>query len=244
MKKLFFVPVLAFLSLTSASVAEVKPKYGPLVTLLSTSHSYILKNPAPDFWALIPYYVGQQDDRFCSVASTSMVVNGARVGRKHTADDELATQTGVLTRAKNDIWNKGVGVGGHGVSLDELGPIVAAGLKAYGVDNAQVEIIHTDDQSKEVKAKLHQALVENEKSADDFIMINFNQGSYTGDADAGHIAPIAAYDASTKRVLVLDPDRRWYEPYWVSEETLLKGMATSDAVSGKFRGYVWVKLKK
>ncbi|MBI3554790.1 MAG: hypothetical protein HY074_00840 [Deltaproteobacteria bacterium] len=242
------LPVLAgsvlFVLGMASACAEVKPKYGPEATLLSASHAYLQKNAAPDYWALIPYYVSQQDDRSCSVASVSMVVNAARSGRKLTADDELATQKGLLVRAKSETWSKGVGDGGHGVNLDELGPIVEAGLKAYGVADATAEVHHTDDTSRKVKDELHHALVENEKSASDFIIINFIQGVYTGDAEAGHIAPIAAYDAKAGRVLVLDPDRQWYEPYWVSEATLLKGMATADKTSGKSRGFVWVKLKK
>jgi hypothetical protein len=41
----------------------------------------------------------------------------------------------------------------------------------------------------------------------------------------------------------MDPDRTWYEPYWVSEETFIAGMNTQDKESGKTRGMLWVKLK-
>lgn len=225
--------------IASSWASDPKPKYGPEITLLSASHEYVLKNAAPDYWALSPYYVEQEDEASCSISSTAMVVNGARVGWKMTADDELATQKGLMKRATLPPWKDGKG---GPANLDELGALILDGLKAYGVKNATAEVVHTDDMSDATKKKLHHALVENEKSANDFIVINFIQGVYTGDADAGHISPIAAYDAKKKRVLVLDPDRQWYEPYWVSEETLLKGMATEDKSSGKHRGFVWVKL--
>ena len=66
---------------------------------------------------------------------------------------------------------------------------------------------------------------------------------YTGDAEAGHISPVGAYDPSTQRVLILDSDRKWYEPYWVSEKTFLRGISTRDSESKQNRGLVVVRLK-
>jgi hypothetical protein len=55
------------------------------------------------------------------------------------------------------------------------------------------------------------------------------------------MAPVAAYDAEKRRVLLLDPDREWYEPYWVADETLLAGLASVDPVTGRPRGLVRVE---
>ena len=33
-----------------------------------------------------------------------------------------------------------------------------------------------------------------------------------------------AYDGKNRRVLILDVDRYWYSPYWVSDEDLLAAM--------------------
>jgi hypothetical protein len=109
---------------------------------------------------------------------------------------------------------------------------------------ASVTVTHAVDTSPATRARLEQALAQNEKSNDDFILINFNQAAYTGDAEVGHIAPIAAYDAAHHRVLVMDPDRQWYEPYWVSTQTLLAGMATKDSQSKQNRGWVYIKLNR
>lgn len=229
---------------TSFAFAETKPKYGPEATLLRNSHEYIQHHPAPDFWALMPYYTAQQTGSACSIASVSMVVDAARVDQTFTSDDELATQNNVLKKTGDEEWTKAVGDKGGGRTLDQLGVEVEKAFKAYGFKDAKVEVIHIDDLTPATLAKVHHALVENEKSANDFIIANFIQGVYTGDADAGHIAPIAAYDAKAKRVLILDPDRDWYEPYWVSEETFVKGMNTKDKGSEKYRGLVWVKRGK
>jgi hypothetical protein len=221
-----------------------KPKYGPEATLLSKSHEYVAKHAAPDFWAMSPYYTAQQTGSACSIASVTMVVNAARSGQPLTADDELATQNSVLKKTANEAWTKAVGDHGGGVTLDQLGPDTEQALKAYGFADAHADVVHVDDLSVKTKAALHSALVANEKSTKDFIILNFIQGAFTGDADVGHIAPLAAFDAQGKRALVMDPDRDWYEPYWVSEETLLKGMNTADKTSGKNRGYVWVHLTR
>jgi hypothetical protein len=233
---------IALLLLLSLSAMAAKPKYGAEATLLSQSHDYIKTHPASDYWALSPYYLPQQDDKSCSLASVTMIANAARSGQKLTADDELATQQNVLKKVNDDIWNKGVGPAGHGVSLDDLKTVTVKSLKAFGNGNVTIEVVHMDDLSPKVLAKLHKDLLENEKSAKNFIAANFIQGAFTGDADVGHIAPVAAYDKKNKRVLIMDPDRQWYEPYWVSESTFAKGMATKDKESGKSRGYLFIKV--
>ena len=58
----------------------------------------------------------------------------------------------------------------------------------------------------------------------------------------GHIAPVGAYDEPNRRVLVMDPDRAWYEPYWIPDDVALAGMATRDPVSGAPRGYLIVSV--
>ena len=64
----------------------------------------------------------------------------------------------------------------------------------------------------------------------------------TGDPEGsvGHIAPIGAYDAKKKRVLILDPDRKYYQPYWVPYEKLFDGINTTDSGNSKSRGLVIV----
>ena len=44
-----------------------------------------------------------------------------------------------------------------------------------------------------------------------------------------------------RRALILDPDREWYEPYWVPESALIEAMATGDASSGVWRGFLWIR---
>jgi hypothetical protein len=174
-----------------------------------------------------------------------MIVNAARASKKLSSSDELVTQKGLLEKVKLEIWNQGVGISGRGIALDDYGALIEASLKAYGFSKAQVVTVHADDQAG-FKKRIHQDLLLNEKSAQTFMIGNFLQSEFTGDPDGavGHYAPISAFDAKEKRVLIFDPDRQYYEPYWVSESTLIKGMNTLDPANKKTRGYLFIHLNE
>ncbi len=234
---------LATIALTSmiafAPMSWAKPKYGPDATPLSVKHDFFRSNPAPDFWSLIPFYLPQGNDRSCSLASVTMVVNGIRKSAALTSNDELATEADVLKRSKSPLWKKAVGKTGGGVTLDQLAEVTRAALTGYELKKWEVELMRFDD--PDALAKLRKVLKENAKSADDFVIVNFLQSAATGDADVGHIAPLGAYDEKTDSVLVLDPDRQWYEPYWSPVPALLKGMTAADSSSKKSRGLILVR---
>lgn len=225
-----------------AATAEAQPKYGPEAKPLNRDHAYLAASKAPDYWALAPYYVPQRDGKSCSLASVTMAVNALRAAQDLTSDDELFTQDSLLKKAALPAWEAALGTTGKGVALDTLGGFVEQSLKTAGLTGYKVEVVHAPkDPTAEDLKKLRAVLAANEKSAGDLIIANFNQGTFTGDTGGGHISPVGAYDVVKKRVLILDSDRQWYEPYWVSDEVFLKGMATVDSDGGKTRGYVWIK---
>jgi hypothetical protein len=225
------------------AIAGESPKYGPQATRLVRSTEYVRKNPAPDFWNLISYYVPQQDGRSCSLASVTMIVNAARASKDLRASDALITQKGLLDGLKHPIWKRGLRAMGQGVTLDELAVVAGESLKAHGFPQAKVEVLRVDEKPETAK-RVREVLMENEGSEIDFVLVNYLQSELTGDPEGkvGHIAPLAAFDAKTRRALILDPDREYYEPYWVSEEQLIRSMATRDSVSGKTRGLIHIKL--
>ena len=233
-------------TLAWAQPAAAPPKYGPHAVRLVDARDHVIRQPAPDFWALISYYSAQQDERSCSVASSAMLLNALRSGRQLSAAEPLITQPELLRRVGVDAWKTAVAPGGEGVSLDELGSNLERALAAYQLEGAKVEVVHVADTSAETRSRLRAMLTQNEQSASDLVLANFLQSVYTGDPEGavGHIAPVGAYDAVRRRVLILDPDRQWYEPYWVPEDVFLQGLATRDETSGKPRGYVRVLLKE
>lgn len=254
MKRTGTIALLMWVSF-SAAAETPKPKYGPvgkpLATPLSADASYFRdpKHPAPDFWALIGFYVPQFNGAACSVASLSAVVNAARAtrGLRTGSEDANAQQSKLLDDVKVEDWKSRVMTllsNGYpmGIHLDALAQVAQAALRQYGFPHATAEAIHANDTSEATLQKIRGVLSQNEKSADDFLLSNFDQIVFTDDAHAGHIAPVGAYDAARKRVLILDPDREYYEPYWVSDVTFVKGLATADKSAGKNRGLVWIKL--
>ncbi|CAF0963091.1 unnamed protein product [Didymodactylos carnosus] len=218
------------------------PKYGSQAKRLFQSHNYISTHKALDYWAISPYYIAQQNERSCSVASITMIVNAARVAKTLTSNEELATQQSILNRVNSQEWNRQVSSNGIGVTLNQMKQLVEASLKAFNIQYISVEIIHTMDLSEETKQKFHKILIENENSSTNFLIANFDGSIIFDDVQYGHFAPIAAYDADHSQILVMDPERQNYEPYWISEDMLLHAMVTQDPESAQYRGYIWIKI--
>jgi hypothetical protein len=243
-KKTFGMFLFCLLPLTSAQATITLPKYSQENDRLALNHEYFRQNPAADFWALIPYYVPERNNASCSLATAVMVVNAARAEQTLHAADGLATQKDLLAKLKNKTMEQKLSDTGHGIDLEGLAKLVQSSFDIYGIKGARVTVVHVDQNEKETQKKIHRALIENEKSARNFMLVNYLQSTFTGDPEGavGQIAPVGAYDEKKKRVLILDPDRDWYEPYWVSEETLVAGMNTKNADVNQNRGYVWVEL--
>ncbi len=219
------------------------PKYGSQAVRLFLAREYIQNHPAPDFWALTPYYAAQPDDRSCSAASVAMLVNALRAEEMLKADEQLATPDSVAACVAPHVWKDKLAPGGVGVTLDELAAIARAVFAAHALGPVRVETMRFSPHDIEARARLQKVLASNERSARNLILVNFLQSIATGDPEGavGHMAPIGAYDAERRRVLLFDPDRQWYEPYWISEETLLHAMATIDPVSNQPRGLLVIE---
>lgn len=241
---IFLLPVLVFAA----------PKYGPDATPLSKKYDYIKKNTAPDYWMLSPYYVGQDNDSACSAATLTTVLNGVRKSADLTQDDELVTQktlTEKLTDAKykyNVCGDPALaltkGVTRLGVSVERLAEVLKQSLEKLKIEYEKVEVISVDYKNiKSSQQKFEEILNLNEQSNKDVVILNFTQGILTGDESGmiGHIAAVAAYDKKLKHILILDPDRKWYEPYWAPLDKVFK--AVSDKRSDPQPGYVYLKLK-
>ena len=222
-----------------------QPKYGSQAVRLFQSHEYMRQHDAPDFWALMPYYVHQFNERACSVASVTMVVNGLRSQVELTAADELLTQNKLLKSVGYPKWARDVSPDGESVTIEEMADYLRKALDQFGTRQYDIEAVRVDVRDKNLRAKVRKMLIENEKSDDDFVLVVFWQAALTDDPDGetGHVAPLAAFDAERDRALVFDPDREWYEPYWVPLDALIDGMAKVDADTGKSRGYIWVRSK-
>lgn len=240
MKNLF---ILLSITLANTAVLADSPKYAATTKRLSDNHEYIKNNKAYDYWKLSPYYVPQHNSKACGVATTTMLLNALRADHSLTAADELFTHIKVTALSKK--LKSAVGPIGKGISLDDL-KIEIESLVTNQLKNAKYKVeTHRFNEMSESDAlqKLENLLKLNEASADNFIVANFLQSELTGDPEGaiGHHAPIAAYDSKTKMVLVFDPDRTYYEPYWVPLTAFLKGLNSADSGAKKSRGLIFVQ---
>ena len=192
-----------------------KPKFGPDAVPITRAVDYVRNAPAPDYWALAPFYVPQATSASCSLASVTMMLNALR-GLPALASERLVTGKQLLDRLDDDHWRAATAEDGEGISFGELETYVRRSLAAYGIE-AEIEVWRPRDASAATLAELRRLLSENERSADDIVLLAFDQGTLTGDVGLGHIAPLGAYDPVTKRALVMDPDRAWYVPYWTGD---------------------------
>ncbi len=231
------------------------PKYGPIgapyAVPLSQDHKYLQDsiNPSVDYWNLASFYIPQFNELACSVASVTMILNGiTRAGRSLKAEDTNVTQAKLMERINAFNWKDRVtpgGVNGEvGLTLDQLETVVREALRQYGVSNHEIDRVEVTNGDAAALEKFRKALAANEENGNDYILIHFLQDVVT-DAQGGpypHISPIGAYDKTNKRVLIMDVDRKWYEPYWVSDERVLLAMSKKTERYG-FGGYLWIRVR-
>jgi hypothetical protein len=242
--------LLAALALALGDTALAQPpKYGPSgsprAAPLSADHAYLAAAPAPDFWALMPHYGGQMNDFACSAASVAMVINAAvRTGRPLSNEDRNITQQVLLDRVAAEHWKARVSSlgywGRHGLNLAQLEVVAQAALRSFGASQSSARATPADGSEAGLEG-FRRALAQNERSARDAMLLHFVQDEVTA-APGGpypHISPVGAYDEARRRVLVLDVDREWYEPYWVADDVLYRAMSKKTLAFGA-GGYVQV----
>jgi hypothetical protein len=245
------VPLLALLlglAVAPAAALEGKPKLGPDAVPITARSDYLRAAPAPDYWKLSGFYVPQFTSSACSVASVAMAVNFAR-GLPVEAEEPIVTQTALLEAVGDQTWAEQGAEGGEGVTFAEFIAVLEESLQSYGIEDYAIEVIRPADASAASLAEVRRALAANEASADDLLLMYFNQGVLTGDWDGPHISPIGAYDQNAQQALIMDVDREWYIPYWSPDEKLLEAMlrpapAEHGPLAGETGGLVWIRLAR
>ncbi|WP_139354025.1 phytochelatin synthase family protein [Sinorhizobium sp. A49] len=239
---LALIGVMAFAPSLQAEETS-KPKFGPMAVPVTVDNGHLRMSAAPDYWAMASFYVPQQTSSACSLASLAMLTNALR-GLPGGSQDNLVTQDGLLEAVDSRKWREQTKEDGDGVLFADLVAQTDASLKAFDI-KAAVSAAHVGPDTSATLDAFRKALTENEKSANDMIVVYFNQGVVTGDWDGPHVSPIGAYDATHDRVLVMDIDREWYVPYWTATETLFKAMqrpapADQGVLAGETGGWVHV----
>ena len=207
--------------LPMATLAETPvPKLGPNAVAVTVDNAFLRQSPAPDYWAFSPFVKPQFTTSACSVATVTAALNGLS-GLPPLSADTVMTQPALLEAVGNADWAALSAEGGDGVKFQQLVDFTVEALAARGM--AQKVSSFKPAGNADLPA-LRALLASNETSAQDALLVYFNQGVVTGDWDGPHVSLIGAYDAGQDRVLLLEVDQEWYVPYWTTVPVLLEAM--------------------
>lgn len=182
-----------------------------------------------DYWRLVPNFSVQKTQSYCGVATAVTVLNSLPI--KRPVDPTYApyayfTQRDFFSPAVSRIISART-VMKQGMTRDEM----ARTLATYGVHTRSIAgTALTDDALR----KLLKSALRDKKQ---FVLANYLRQTF-GQVGGGHWSALAAYDAKTDRVLILDVAKYKYPPAWVTIAALRTALATKDSTSGKPRGLV------
>jgi len=184
-----------------------------------------------DYWQLSPTFTVQNTQTYCSVASAITVLNAMPI--KKPVDPTYApyayfTQSNFFSPEVTNIISPQT-VLAMGMTRDQM----AASLTAQGVKTKSIAGDTLSDE--ELRTLLQKALGDDGQ----FVLANYLR-AILGQVGGGHWSVLAAYDAQTDSVLILDVAKYKYSPVWVGISTLRQAIATIDTTSNKARGLVIV----
>jgi Phytochelatin synthase len=228
--------VIALLSSTS-SFAQTLPLPESLVAASSDAGEALLigADAREAYFPLVNSFVTQQNQAFCGVASTVMVLNAMGLPAPAVpAFDPFRTftQDNVLTPETEKIIPLEL-IKKQGITVDQLAGMI-------GTFPVTVKLKHASDSSVDMfRSEARAALA----TPGQFVIINYLRKAISQEK-GGHISPLAAFDAETDRFLILDVARYKYPPVWVKTTDLFGAMNTTDSDNNnKTRGYIVIAKK-
>lgn len=182
-----------------------------------------------DYWRLVPNFSVQKTQSYCGVATAVTVLNSMPI--KRPVDPTYApyayfTQRDFFSPAVSRIISAET-VMKQGMTREEM----ARTLATYGIHTRTIAGTALSDAS--LRELLKAALRDPKR----FVLANYLRQTF-GQVGGGHWSALAAYDAKTDRVLILDVAKYKYPPAWVKIAALRAALSTLDTTSGKSRGLV------
>lgn len=225
---LLLLPIVLLSALAAAGWHMLVPRPDPqplppaLIAAASPEGAALLAGAeaAADHPALLAAFQPQWLNSYCGVASSVAVLG---------ASGRSVRQQGFFTPAAQEVrprWRVAL----TGMTLDALGGLLAA-------HGGEVEVHHAAETTPDA---FRQEVAANLARPGDYLIVNYDRQAL-GQVGAGHISPLAAWDADTGRVLVMDTAATRYPPAWVPVADLFAAMDTIDGESGLTRG--WVVLR-
>lgn len=214
--------------------AEAPALPGELVPITAPSGAerLLASTERAPYWALSANFETQQNQAYCAVASAVVALNALGVPRpaNHVYPDyPYFTQQEFFRDVPSVLANPET-VSHEGMTRDQLATVLVhldikvANYAGDGLD----------------EAGFRKLLKDTLRRADRVLLVNFLR-SAIGENGGGHWSPLAAYDAASDSVLLLDVARYRYPPVWVPVVTLWQAIRTEDSVSGESRGVLVVE---
>jgi hypothetical protein len=234
MKK--FLPAFILVAFLSPIMGETLASSStePTVIYWDTPEGKTLRARMPadaDYWQLAPTFAVQLTQSYCSVASAITVLNAMPIQKP--VDPTYApyayfTQSNFFTPGVAKIITPQT-VLAIGMTREQM----AETLSQQGV--TAISIAGDTFSEESLRSLLKVALGDDGR----FVLANYFRANL-GQVGGGHWSALAAYDAQSDNVLILDVAKYKYPPVWVKLGTLLQAIATIDTTSNKARGLVIV----
>jgi glutathione gamma-glutamylcysteinyltransferase len=195
------------------------------------------------FFALMEQYSTQSEPAYCGMSTLVVVLNALAVDPRQTwkgpwrwydermlnccVDLEEVKQTGITLRTFACLAHC-QGIQAHVHYVDDA---------PHTLDHfrATVQRACNEDQSSDSNKKEDTTAINNA-----FLVVSYNR-KVLGQTGSGHFSPLAAYDAQSDHVLILDLARFKYGAHWVPISLLYEAMQSMDPDTGRSRGYVMLK---
>ncbi|WP_417431664.1 phytochelatin synthase family protein [Kiloniella sp.] len=224
---------LVTLSLTGAVQADSTAKVDNNIYLTSPEGEQLFRDAEilTDYLKLASYLESEHILTFCGPASIAGVMNSLDIERPvppQLYPWPLFTQTSIFTPENQKVKSYAM-VEHDGLELPQLAQFfINLGAKA--------EFKHADEFDENwLRETITKALADPNKR----FVANYSRKPI-GQVGGGHISPVAAYDADTDRVLVMDVARYKYPPVWLTIAELYAAMMDKDSTSNRARGAVIV----
>jgi len=186
-----------------------------------------------DYGPLSQWFETQANLAYCGVASVVVVLNSLPLpapAAEGYGPYRFWTQTNVFAAPASAGFVRPAVVAREGMTLEQLdGLLISQG--------ALVQRYHGDGLTL---AQFRQLLRRSLADPTDRLLANYDRRAL-GQAGGGHISPLAAYDPSSDRVLILDVARYRYPMVWVATADLWQAVRTVDRSSGRSRGLLTIQ---
>ena len=191
----------------------------------------LLAGTASHFLSLSSVFTPQSEPPFCGLSSLSIVLNSLNIdpGRSVKIMGVWRWYSEVLLDCCVDLER-----------VREAG-ITLAQLRCLGLCNGLTVSRIPGISSRfplEKQVKTLEKLMKNEEIR---VIVNYDRASL-GQTGGGHFSPLAALDATSSKVLLLDVARFKYPPHWVSLEDLVFAGETKDGEV--MRGFVSLRVAR